>query len=171
VFTPSVRACLLLCVVATAVVTPTVAAEPPGATKPAPKETEAAFPALPTVAADAPKLRKVQLEQVKEGLAYIERSKELVRSGTWVVSDFRRYADVLTDTCRVAAELEDKPAKRVAWFEVRLRQMKDVEELIDRAVRAGGAAPQELNLVRFQRLQAEVDLLKLKAEVEKPAGK
>ena len=31
-------------------------------------------------------------------------------------------------------------------------------------------APQELNLIRFQRLQAEVDLLKLKAEVEK-AGK
>lgn len=127
-------------------------------------------PALPKVAADAPPLRKMQLELVQEGVAYIARCKELMRTNTWVVSDFRKYADVLTETCRTAAELEEKPADRIPWYELRVRRMKDVETVLALNVRAGNVAPQELNLIRFQRLQAEIDLLKLKAEVEK-AGK
>jgi hypothetical protein len=119
------------------------------------------------VAADAPPLRKLQLELVQEGLAYIKRCKDLIRADAWVASDFRKYADVLTETCRVAAELEDKPANRLPWYEFRARQMKEVEALIDRVVQSGSIAPQELTLIRFQRLQAEVDLLKLKTEMEK----
>jgi hypothetical protein len=150
---------LLFCVIAFAA---PVKAEPP-----APREKEAALPAPPAVADDAPPLRKAQYELVQEGLAYIKRCQDVIRADVWVASDFRKYADVLTETCRVAAELEEKPEKRLAWFEARVRRMKEVEYLLDRGVRSGTFAAHELNLVRFQRLQAEVDLLKLKAEVEK----
>jgi hypothetical protein len=162
VVTSLARACLFLCVVATA-----DAAEPPGKAKEPPAKAAGTEPALPTVAADAPPIRKLQLELVREGMAYITRCKELMRTNTWAVSDFRKYADVLTETCRTAAELEEKPANRVPWYELRVRRMKDVETLLALNVRAGNVAPQELNLIRFQRLQAEIDLLKLKADVEK----
>ena len=130
------------------------------------------LPALHAVAADAPPLRKVQLEQVEEraGLHHC-RCKELIRLGVWIPADFRLFAEVATDTYRLAAELEEKPANRVPWYEVRVRQLKEVEDLIDRSVRVGSAAPQILHYARFQRLQAEADLLKLKAEVEKAGGK
>ncbi len=174
-FTLSARAGLLLCVAAIAIVTgPTsvTKAEPPVATKIVPQEKEAgAMPAIPEVAADAPPLRKAQLELIREGLVYLKRCEDLIRADVWVVSDFYKFADVLTETCRVAAELEEKPAIRVRWYEARVRQMKEVETLIDRGVRGGSIAPQQLTLIRFQRHQAEVDLLKLKAEVEKPKEK
>ncbi len=166
-FTSSARACLFLCLAASA-----VAAQPRAGSKDVPKEkARDTPPALPTAAADAPPLRKAQVELVREGVDYIARCKELMRTGAWAVSDFRKYADVLTETCRVAAELEEKPAKRVPWYELRVQRMKDVENLISQGVKVGNVAPQELNLIRFQRLQAEIDLLKLKAEVEKAGGK
>jgi hypothetical protein len=166
VYTSIARAVLFLCVAASA-----VAAEPPEKrTSPQDKGTDG-MPPPPAIAADASPLRKAQLELVREGLAYIKRCKDLIRADAWVPSDFRKFADVLTETCRVAAELEEKSANRVPWFESRVRQMKEVEDLIDRSVRSGNLAPQELTLVRFQRLQAEVDLLKIKAEMEKAKEK
>jgi hypothetical protein len=207
VFTPTVRACLLLGVAATAAgaggqPTGGAKAEPPVTIagvrpyftalpdlKPPTYETvevknpdgttrmvtvekgEILLPALPALAADAPPLRKVQFEQVREGLAYIQRSRELIRLGVWVPADFRQYAEVTTETYRLAAGLEEKSANRVPWYEVRVRQLKEAEDLIDRSVRIGSAAPATLHYARFQRLGAEADLLKLKAEVEKANGK
>lgn len=160
----SIRACLILCLLASA----------SDAQPPTPKETPKGkegdtMPALPTAAADATPLRKAQVELVREGVTYIARCKELMRTGAWAVSDFRRYSDVLTETCRVAAELEEKPANRVPWHELRVRRMKDAENLLSQGVKVGSVAPQELNLIRFQRLQAEIDLIKIKAEIEKPS--
>lgn len=178
-FGPFTRACLHLCAVLVTFATsprpapafpdPKPADERP---KVVPREKEAgALPGLPKVAADAPPLRKLQRDLVREGVAYIKRCDELIRSGTWLVSDFRKYADVLTDTCRTVAELEEKPADRVPWYEARVGRMKAVEDIIDRGVQIGSVSPQDLNLIRFQRIQAEIDLLKLKTEVEKAGGK
>src|SRR4051794_12416723 len=98
-FTSSARACLLLCLFAFP-----VAAQPPKGTKETPKEKGSdTVPALPTAGVDASPLRKAQVELVREGVEYIARCKELIRTGVWVVSDFRKYADVLTETCRAAA--------------------------------------------------------------------
>ena len=151
-FTSLTSACLLLC-----------AAEPE---KPA-----GAMPALPALAADAPPLRKAQLELVREGLAYLKRTQDLVKADAWVPSDFRYFAEVLAETCRAAAELEEKPANRVAWFEARVGRLKEAERLIDRVARRGVVAPRDLNLIRFQRIQAEVDLLRLREEAEKAGRK
>jgi hypothetical protein len=126
------------------------------------------LPALPELAADAPALRKVQFEQVQEGLAYIERVKEVIKIGAWDARFFREFIGTVVETYRVAAELEEKPAKRVAWYEARVRKLKEFELFVEHRTLSGTDPPQAHNLARFERLRAEADLLKLKAEVEKP---
>jgi hypothetical protein len=56
----------------------------------------------------------------------------------------------------------------VAWFEARVRVLKDGEESVTAYVLRGALPVTVLHGARFERLRAEADLLKLKAEVEKP---
>jgi hypothetical protein len=130
------------------------------------KGDEVALPRLPAIAADATPLRKVQHEQIQEGLAYLARVKEVARLGADDPRDLRAVA-VASEVCLLAAEMEETPAKRVPWFEARVRVLKDGEEAVHTYALQGVLSISALNLVRFERLRAEADLLKLKAEVEK----
>jgi hypothetical protein len=127
----------------------------------------APLPPLPKLAADSPPLRRVQYEQLKEGMTYLTQTEEIIRLGAWDIELLRDYAVVASAVYAVAAELEESPTKRVPWFEARVRKLKEFEGYVERGVRAGGAAAQSLNVARFQRLQAEADLLRLKADVER----
>jgi hypothetical protein len=129
------------------------------------------LPPWPKVAADAPPLRKLQLEQMREGQAYLDKINEVIRLGAYDMRLLREYATMTVDVYGLAAELEDQPAKRVPWFEARVRKLKELEDIVDLGVRAGSEPSRSTNLARFQRLQAEVDLIKLKAEVEKTGKK
>jgi len=124
------------------------------------------LPPFPVVKADAPILRKVQYEQMREGFEYIYRIRSLEaiqgRSG-----DFRINLTVTAETYQLAADLEDTAAKRVPWYEARVRAFKEIEQYTQNRTAVGTAPPQEVNVVRMERLKAEADLLKLKAEVEK----
>jgi hypothetical protein len=131
------------------------------------KKDDVALPPLPAVAADAPPLRKVQFEQLKEGLDFLRKSEEIMRLGAGDVAMLRDYAYVASDVYRLAADLEDKPARRVPWYEARVRKLKEFETSVERGWRRGVMPSQALNVARFQRLQAEADLLRLKEEVEK----
>jgi hypothetical protein len=128
------------------------------------------LPPWPRVAADAPPLRKLLFEQMREGRDYIDKINEAIRQGAYDMRLLREFATMTVEVYGLAAELEDQPAKRVPWFEARVRKLKELEQFVDLGVRAGAEASRSSNLARFQRLQAEVDLIKLKAEVEK-AGK
>ena len=183
-FNTSIRASLLLLVAALTISTssgqprdakkeePKIKGERPDYTAfPDLKPAGIELPPLPAVAADAPPLRKVQYEQAQAGLAYLAHTKEVIRVGNWDKSFFREYLLMSEETFRVAAELEDKPAKRVPWYEARVRGLKEFEQFTELRVRSGTEPPQGLPAARFARLQAEADLLKLKAEVEKAGGK
>ena len=52
-------------------------------------------------------------------------------------------------------------------YEARVRAFKEIEQYTQNRTAVGTAPPQEVNVVRMERLKAEADLLKLKAEVEK----
>jgi hypothetical protein len=125
------------------------------------------LPPVPVIAANDPPLRKVQFEQVQEGLDYLARIKALEKV-VGAGPDFLANLAMASATFRVAAELETDPAKRVPWLEARVRALKEGEEFTAVRVKSGGVSPQHLNLARFERLQVEADLLKLKAEIEKP---
>jgi hypothetical protein len=127
------------------------------------------MPPLPVVGVDAPLARRVRVEQVRAGLAYLDPRRELVPEWGWVESAFRERLRVVAEVYRVAAELEDTPAKRVPWYEARVIVLKDIEQFIARRVPRGVTPPQYLNRVRVARLQAEAELLALKAAAEAPA--
>jgi hypothetical protein len=129
------------------------------------------LPPLPAVGADAPPLRRVMAEQLREGLAYLRQSEEIIRLGAGDLALLRDYTYMTADVFRVAADLEENPTKRVPWYEARVRKLKEFEVSVEKGLQRGVLPSQALNVVRFQRLQAEADLLRLKAEVEKPAGK
>jgi len=93
--------------------------------------------------------------------------KEIARLGAEDPKDVRAVA-IAAEVCLLAAELEETPAKRVAWFEARVRALKEGEESIYAYVQQGNVPVGALHLARYERLRAEADLLKLKAEIEKP---
>jgi hypothetical protein len=131
----------------------------------------AELPLFPVVAADAPPLRKVQAEQVREGMAFLANVKETARLGVSDIDTLVGAQIFAADVYRIAAELEDTPAKRVAWYEARVRTMKEAEQTIEQGVRSGVSTRQNLHALRFARLQTEADLLLLKSEIEKAKGK
>ncbi|MBN9118043.1 MAG: hypothetical protein J0I06_02560 [Planctomycetes bacterium] len=124
------------------------------------------LPPLPVLAADAPPLRKVQYEQIRVGLEYLDRIKENARLGARDPKDVQAVA-VAAEVFLIAAELEEMPAKRVAWYEARVRVLKEGEEFVHECVLQGTFPLTTLLGARFERLRAEADLLRLKAEVEK----
>lgn len=123
------------------------------------------LPPLPVLADDAPPLRKVQYARVQAGLSYLYRVKQLEQ----IIgrnSDSERNITIAAEVYSAAAELEDTPAKRVPWYQARVRSLKDAEEYIKQRVQVGTAGPQQLDYATFARLDAEADLLKLKTEAE-----
>src|SRR5262249_36487219 len=98
---------------------------------------------------------------------FLDRMKESARLGAEDPRDVRTVATVAAEVCLVAAELEDTPAKRVQWYEARVRVLKDGEESVTAYMLKGNLSANALHGIRFERLPAEADLLKLKAEIEK----
>jgi len=124
------------------------------------------LPALPDLPTGASPIRKVRLAQIREGLAFIDATKHYISTGSWSQLNFAEYLQIANEVFRVAAEFEDIPVKRLAWYEARVRQLKGIEHFMQRRVKHGTAPPQDLDMASFVRLQGEIDLLKLKAEVE-----
>jgi hypothetical protein len=132
------------------------------------KKKPAQFPELPNLTADAPPLlRRALLEQVREGVAYCTNTKNRINRGTYAGGQFFEYVLIMHEVCRAAAELEEKPEARMAWHETGIREFKNFERYIRIRVEVGSDPSQRLDLARFHRFQAEIDLLKLKAKLEK----
>ena len=128
------------------------------------------LPPLTTEPADAAPLQKVRFAQLKEGLAYLAVLERAMRVGGPSEYDFERNVKMAMDVHRLAAELEPTPARKAAWYEVNIRYLKEVERYTRLRVEAGALRPQVLNAAAFARLEAEADLLKLKAAGEKGAA-
>jgi hypothetical protein len=122
-------------------------------------------PPIPVVAADAPLLRRVRAEQLRQGLTHLARIKEVIRIGAWNARFFTEYISGIAETYQVAATLEETPARRVPWYEARVRKYKEAERYTAIRCSNGNDPPQRLNQIRFARLQAEAELLELNADV------
>lgn len=127
------------------------------------------LPLLPELGANPTALRNVRYELAQNALQNLKFS-----GGSWLTGvicgpppDYADYADVLFETHRLCADLEHTPAKRVPWYEARVRDLKDFERYITDRVTIGSVEPHELSYVRFVRMRAEAELLELLAEVEK----
>src|SRR5262249_19163494 len=119
---------------------------------------------------NAPPLRKVKIAQLNEGAEYVTKSVDVIRIGKWTQKDYLELLRATADVYRVGAELTDDPGEKVGWYEDRVVMFKLIDRFIQAQVETGVVPPQELNLARFHRLQAEAELLEFKAAMEK-AGK
>jgi hypothetical protein len=125
------------------------------------------LPRLPTVTG-APVLQKARLEQIRIGLSYLEHLSEVIRIGSWTAQSSPEYLEMVSGVYRCIAELENVPAKRIPWYEARVRTLKEFERFTETRVQNRTDMPQQLNNVHIHRLRAEAELLVLKAEVAKP---
>ena len=64
--------------------------------------------------------------------------REVVLNGSYTSQFFPEYLDMTTEFFRTAAEFEDAPAKRIPWYEARVRAFKDIELFIEGRVKDGG---------------------------------
>ncbi|MBA4063959.1 MAG: hypothetical protein C0501_09650 [Isosphaera sp.] len=128
------------------------------------------YPEPPALPAAPTPLQKVRHEQVRAGYLFLMKAHTVLECGRVDSPFYPTYLQVATDTYRVAAELDPAPGWRVRCYEARVILMKDCERVIKARVDAEVEPPHSADQARFTRLQAEADLLKLKAEVEK-AGK
>jgi hypothetical protein len=106
----------------------------------------------------------VRIAQVNEGTAFLLRTLDMLFVGRWTPPDFYNYVKVLADVYRVAAELETDPAERVAVLSEQVLMFKDAEQFTQARVEPGTDPPQQLNMARFYRLQAEVDRIRAKEQ-------
>jgi hypothetical protein len=127
------------------------------------------FPKLPPPAAatagDTP-LKKLQKERFNERLKAAEKINAALRSGQVTGADFDGYVRLLLTLADNGAELEGKPADRVKWLELRIEVLKRAEKIASDRTAAGSEPAQVLHLAKAARLDAEIDLLKLKESLK-----
>jgi hypothetical protein len=138
--------------------------------QPALKETDPFIAnAIKPDAADSP-LRKLQKERCRERAIALATIKRVIEAGNYSPSYYHDYAALQMTFWQNLAELMDKPADRVKCYELRVDAAKELERFTSVRVEAGNDPPQALPIARANRLDAEIDLIKLKERLEK-AGK
>lgn len=117
--------------------------------------------AIESVAGDTP-LRKLQKERVRERAQYFTRIESLIETGRWdeaYLSDLLKTRMVFADNL---AELMDDPANKLKCYEMRVTALRGIETFIAERVEKGNSPPQNGNLAKATRLEAELESLKLK---------
>jgi hypothetical protein len=115
-------------------------------------------------------LRKLQKERCIARAAAVDKMKEIMDVGTFGPEFYRDYIKLRITLGENLGELADKPADKVKCYELRLDAAREFEVYIFKRIGAGNEPIGSLNIAKASRIDAEIDLLKLKAEIEK-AGK
>ena len=116
-------------------------------------------------------LRKLQKERVRERAVAVSQIKEVMEIGRWDPSYYASFIKLQDTLWENLAEVVEKPADRVKCYEMRLGAAKEIERFVTTRVAAGNDPPQMLPIARANLIDAEIDLLKVKAEFEKVGKK
>lgn len=112
------------------------------------------------IPADAAPLIKVRTAQVNEGVLYLMRMRPRMEIGPFRPEQFAVLVRLAGEVFRIAAELEPAVAGRRGFYEDQVAFFKELERVTGKRVRTGTVPPQELDLARFYRLEAEADLIR-----------
>ncbi|MBX9579791.1 MAG: hypothetical protein K2X87_05735 [Gemmataceae bacterium] len=104
---------------------------------------------------DAP-VRKLRKERYNARLEAAQTLAKTVKAGVSAPNELTGLVMVLAEN---AADLEQDPAGRVKWLQLRVDLLKDEERLARDRVKAGGSFPGEAALATAARADAEIDLL------------
>jgi hypothetical protein len=123
------------------------------------------------VPTDAPPHDKLWAARVNEWRVYILRVQTRIEIGQYRSEEYFQFLNEITGMYEQAAELEPTAAGKIAAYEARLLVYKESERFMVARVLAGHDPPHQLNLIRFDRLQAEADLIQLKERLDEAAKK
>ena len=112
------------------------------------------------IPADAAPLIKVRTAQVNEGVFYLLRMQVRLQIGQFRDEEVRELIRLAADLFQIAAELEPTVAGKRGYYQDQVAFFKEIERFTAKRVRTGTAAPHQLNLARFYRLEAEAELIK-----------
>jgi hypothetical protein len=117
----------------------------------------------PAGPADTP-LRVLQKERFNARLHVAQSAARAVQASVAPVTELAGPVSILALN---GADLEDRAEGRVKWFQLRVDVLKDAEQ--DSQVKLKGPAMSltEINLIRANRADAEIDLLLLNESIKK----
>jgi hypothetical protein len=122
-----------------------------------------AEPRKPAPGADA--LQKLLIARNNAALTELQARGQELMAG-------RITTDVLFDAvrrwCDSALELSDKPADQMVVREQTLELTRYIEAVLDAKLAAGTAKVADMEMAHYYRLDAEIQLLKAKRNMEKP---
>jgi hypothetical protein len=116
---------------------------------------------------DSP-LRKLQKDRCREQAYYLGKINQLIVIGRWHPQDFLGSLKVSASLSKNLLELMEKPTDQLKCLELRLELLKSNEKFIETRVNVGTEPAQNLNFARAARIDAEIDILKFKTELDKP---
>jgi hypothetical protein len=101
----------------------------------------------------------LRIGRANDGLVHLLQTREMITVGRWIPDDTPVLLGAVAATMRARADLEADPAERERWLARWVVEAKDVEWFTAARVEAGRDPPQLLDLVRFHRLGAELELI------------
>jgi len=148
----------------------------PPAKDPPPSEMEKLVAKLAKMEAFAPDakdgdLRKKQKERFKEAVTQLNGLLYLLRVGS--IDPVSRYkgesvVDCWKKVVRSGLEVLDRPEDRLILLQGSVTFLKGIEDWMERAQRVGGpVAPWQVSAARYDRLDAEIELLRATEKAKK----
>lgn len=112
-------------------------------------------------------LLKLQKERFNARLEAAQLQLQAVRAGALNAQQLNELLAVLASN---AADVEPKAENKVKWMEMRVEVLKSQEAIARARVEAGAENPSASLLAKAARLDAEIDLLKLKDALKADKG-
>jgi hypothetical protein len=109
-------------------------------------------------------LRKLLKARYNEGVGEVKMRHEQYKFGLGGIDDLFQAGQRLV---QAGLELHDKSAEKVVLLTQYLELTKDIEKLSQTRYDAGLSQPAELCRARYQRLDAEIQLLRAKREADR----
>lgn len=127
------------------------------------------FSEVPAALPDTPLLiQKIHFEQAWDGLLALRLIQARIAIGNWTPQNYEAAMRAATDAYHVAAELEPTKAGRVRCYERRIVFFKEFEQYMTLRWEVGSDPPYNVYRARFDRLQAEAELLRFQANPWSP---
>jgi hypothetical protein len=105
---------------------------------------------------------KLQKERARDRVRAMAKIHEAINSGDWNAADLGLYVKEQRLLWENLSGLATRPVDKLKCAEMRLEAVKEFEKFITARVEVGSDPSQNQDFVKAARLDAEIDLLKLK---------
>jgi len=112
-------------------------------------------------------LRKLQKERCSEGLISIAKYQDRIRNGSWNSVSFTLFMDLVDSVSRGLQDSMDTREDKINCYEFIRKSLKEFEEFMEQRAVAGTDSTKRYHIAKAARIDAEIELLKLKDEAEK----